>query len=154
MSPEKIYRAMTTGAIQAMAQNLTDQQKIAIAESLTGRRFTEGDTTSAAVMKNRCTSNPLLGDTQSGPSGMMEPSFATRGCNRRNAKLSPAKFQHEFCGLWCPGATSMYNEPTVVGGRLYTVLIPGKCIRSTPRPKIEAFGRFRRRRREKRDLDW
>ena len=28
MSPEKIYRAMTTGTMQAMAKNLTDQQKI------------------------------------------------------------------------------------------------------------------------------
>src|SRR4249919_1048034 len=30
MSPEKIYRAMTTGTMQAMAKNLTDQQKISI----------------------------------------------------------------------------------------------------------------------------
>ena len=123
MSPEKIYRAMTTGTMQAMAKNLTDQQKISIAESLTGRRLTEGDTTSAAVMKNRCTSNPLLGDTQSGPSwNGWSPSIGnTRLQSSSTAKLSPGQVSR-LKVLWAfgvPGATSMYNEPTVVGGRLY-----------------------------------
>ena len=123
MSPEKIYRAMTIGAMQAMAQNLSDQQKIAIAESLTGRRLTEGDTTSAAVMTNRCTSNPPLRDSQSGSSwNGWSPSIAnTRLQSSSAAKLSPGqvsrlKVQWVF-GV--PGATSMYNEPAVVGGRIY-----------------------------------
>ena len=114
---------MTTGTMQAMAKNLTDQQKISIAESLTGRRLTEGDTTSAAVMKNRCTSNPLLGDTQSGPSwNGWSPSIGnTRLQSSSAAKLSPGQASR-LKVLWAfgvPGATSMYNEPTVVGGRLY-----------------------------------
>ena len=123
MSPEQIYRAMTTGTMQPMAQNLTDQQKKSIAESLTGRRLTEGDTTSAAAMKNRCTSNPPLRDSQSGSSwNGWSPSIAnTRLQPATAAKLSPGQVSRLKL-LWAfgvPSATSMYNEPTVVGGRLY-----------------------------------
>ena len=107
MSPEKIYRAMTTGTMQAMAKNLTDQQKISIAESLTGRRLTEGDTTSAAVMKNRCTSNPLLGDTAIGPCvEWMEPvdwQHAVAIVQYGEALSRPGFALEGSVGLWCTG---------------------------------------------------
>src|SRR5690349_9523839 len=38
LTPEQIYSAITTGPMQAMAQDLTDASKRSIAESLSGRR--------------------------------------------------------------------------------------------------------------------
>ena len=158
MSPEKIYRAMTTGAMQAMAKNLTDQQKISIAESLTGRRLTEGDTTSAAVMRNRCTSNPLLGDTQSGPSwNGWSPSIGnTRLQSSSTAKLSPGQVSR-LKVLWAfgvPGATSMYNEPTVVGGRLYLSSDTGQVYSLDAKTGCVYLVVSGASGREERDLDW
>ena len=123
MTPEQIYKAITTGPMQGMAQDLTDAAKISIAESLSGRRLRATDTTSAEAMQNRCPSNPPLRDPQSGAfwNGWSPSLGNTRLQPANMAMLSPGQVSRLKL-LWAfgvPGATSLYNEPTIVGGRIY-----------------------------------
>src|SRR5215831_11552088 len=123
MTPDQIYKAITTGPMQGMAQDLSDTAKISIAESLSGRRLRAAETTSADAMQNRCPSNPPLRDPQSGAfwNGWSPSLGNTRLQPASMAMLSPGQASRLKL-LWAfgvPGATSLYNEPTVVGGRIY-----------------------------------
>ncbi len=54
MTPERIYAAMTTGAMQAQAQGLSDDLKRGIAEYLGDRKLGATESGDAARMPNRC----------------------------------------------------------------------------------------------------
>ena len=54
MSPERIYGALTTGAMQAQGQSLSDQARRAIAEYLSDRKLGATEAGAAERMPNRC----------------------------------------------------------------------------------------------------
>src|SRR6516165_3257524 len=58
LSPEKIYETITTGIMKAQAANLTNEQKIKIAEFVSGRTLGVAESGDASKMSNVCASNP------------------------------------------------------------------------------------------------
>ncbi len=64
---ERIYAALTTGAMKTVGDTLTDQQRRQVSESLAGRPLGAGATGDAGKMPNRCSSNPPMNDPASQP---------------------------------------------------------------------------------------
>src|SRR5262245_56543552 len=62
LTPEKLYQAMTTGSMKthADAANLTDDQRVAIAEWVSGRRLGSTETGDVTKMSNMCPSHPAV----------------------------------------------------------------------------------------------
>ena len=60
LTPEKLYEAMTTGTMKshADAANLTDEQRVAIAEWVSGRRLGSTARGGAETMSNKCATSP------------------------------------------------------------------------------------------------
>ncbi len=54
MPPERIYAALTTGVMQTLAVNLTDEQKRRLAEYMGGRPLASAALGDASQMPNRC----------------------------------------------------------------------------------------------------
>jgi len=125
MSPERIYQALTTGSMQQMAKdlNLTDEQIREIAEYMSGRKLGTANLTSASAMPNRCTNKPELRDPQSSPgwNGWGFDLANTRFEPANVAKLSPGQISRLRL-KWVfgvPSASDLYDQPTIVGGRIY-----------------------------------
>ena len=122
MTPEAIYGAMTTGAMRIQAQGLSDAMKIAVTQFLTGRRPGVASQGDAAQMPNQCASHPPLD---------LEHSPAWNGWSPElsNARFQPAKSAQLTLGnlprlklKWAfglPGATVVYSQPTIAGGRVF-----------------------------------
>ena len=60
LTPEKLYESMTTGTMRkhADAENLTDEQRVAIAEWVSGRRLGSTASGGAETMPNKCPTSP------------------------------------------------------------------------------------------------
>src|SRR5262245_16142622 len=54
LTPERVYAALTTGSMQVQAQNMTEEQKRAIAELVTGKQFGGTANRSVSAMSNAC----------------------------------------------------------------------------------------------------
>ena len=116
LSPEKIYRTLTTGAMKTQAASLTDQQKIRVAEFLSGRKLGGAEAGDAQSMSNPCRTHAAVSDGSSRPSwnGWSPDAFTNaRFQVARAARLSPAatgslELKWAF-GL--PGASSAYVQP-------------------------------------------
>ena len=119
-SPESIYAALTTGAMAAQGDALSDPQKRALAIYLSGRPFGDVAPGHASSMSNPCEPRPL-GDPLQG-----------RAWNGWGADLANTRFQPDpgitadrvpsLSLKWAfgfPNAYSAYGQPTVVGGRVY-----------------------------------
>jgi len=124
LSPEKIYETITTGSMKAQAANLSNEQKIKIAEFLSGRTLGVGESGDAKSMSNGCSSNPPVRNEASAPSwnGWSADALAnTRYQSARAAGLSPAsvaRLQLKWAfGL--PATYSAYGQPTVVDGHVF-----------------------------------
>lgn len=123
MTPEAIYAAVTTGAMAPAAKNLTDQQKRDLAEYLGGRPLDLSNSGSAARMPNHCESNPGLLMPQG------DASWNGWSTGHDNARYQPASSADltleqvpQLKLKWAfgfPNASTMYGQPTVVGGRLF-----------------------------------
>ena len=123
MTPEAIYASMTSGSMTSQAKDLTDVQKRLIAQHLGGRPYGVAAAGDAKAMSNRCATNPPLGDPASGPywNGWSNDAVNTRFQPAQAAGLAVdqvtrLKLKWAF-GV--PGATEMYSQPTVVGGRIF-----------------------------------
>src|SRR5215469_4836639 len=68
LSPEKIYETITSGSMKAQAAKLTNEQKIKIAEFLSGRTLGVAESGDAKSMSNGCASNASVRDAHSAPS--------------------------------------------------------------------------------------
>src|SRR5690606_28430868 len=66
MTPERIYAAITTGPMAAMAATLNDDQKRDLVETLSGRVLGAENTADAKFMPNRCPADAKLGDPLAG----------------------------------------------------------------------------------------
>ena len=130
LTTEAIYASLTTGSMKDRAQSLTDVQKQRLSEFLGGlRKFGAAAAGDAAKMPNRCATNPPLGDIGAQPAWN---GWSTDGTNARfqsaaNAGIAAAdvprlKLKWAF-GL--PGATHVYGQPSVVGGRVFVTADSG-----------------------------
>ena len=127
MAPERIYQSLTAGAMreQARLANLTDSDMRDIAAWMGGRKLELGDIDDAAKMPNRCSSSPPLtpGDLTSRPAwnGWSNDLFNARFQPGKSAALSPAavaRLQLKWA-FALPSASSVYGQPTIVGGRVF-----------------------------------
>src|SRR5262245_41629300 len=120
MPPERIYEAMTTGAMKNMAQKLSDDEKRLLAEYMGGRKLDKADVGDVKNMPNPCTSHPPV-------KSMDKPSWNGWG-DLSNTRFQPAKAAGLSAGQvsrlklkWAfgfPGATALYGT-TIVDGRVF-----------------------------------
>jgi polyvinyl alcohol dehydrogenase (cytochrome) len=123
MSPESIYAAIATGAMKEQAKDLADADKRAIAEYLAGRRLGASENGDASAMANRCAAAVPVRDLSS------LPSWNGWGVDIANTRFQPGKAAGLSAGQvsrlrlkWAfgvPGATSMYQQPTIVDGKVF-----------------------------------
>ena len=123
MSPEKIYEVLTTGAMKTQAANLTDEQKIYIAEWVGGRRLGVAESGDIKTMTNKCSSNPPLGDISKTSSwnGWSADPTNNRFQTAKAADLSPGQVSR-LTLKWAfglPGAVSADSQPTIAGDRVF-----------------------------------
>jgi polyvinyl alcohol dehydrogenase (cytochrome) len=119
IGPDQIYRALTTGAMQAQGSTLSEAEKKAVAEHLGGRTLASG-----APVKLPACRGPAARFDFSAP-----PPFAGWGMTPANHRYVPAG----VAGLdaadvprlalkWAfafPGATQARSQPTLAGGAIY-----------------------------------
>lgn len=122
LTTEAIYTSLVTGSMKDRAQSLTDLQKRRLAEFLGGlRKFGAAEAGDAARMSNRCPDNPALDLTGPSWNGWSTDGTNTRfqsaaGAGISADDVSKLKLKWAF-GL--PGATHVYGQPSVVGGRVF-----------------------------------
>ena len=122
MSPEAIYKALTTGAMAPQAVQLSDEQKRTIAEYLGGRNMVEGSG-DAARMANKCPSNPPITSLSATPAWNGWSADASNGRFQTAKAAGIAADQvHGLKLKWAfgfPGTTAVYGQPSVVAGRVF-----------------------------------
>jgi polyvinyl alcohol dehydrogenase (cytochrome) len=115
MSPSFIVETLTSGMMKAQGSALTPEERVALAEYLTGRKV--GD---EAPMAGRCAAAAT-------PLSLDGPSFNGWGGNLENWRFQPAPglTAAELPRLelkWAfgvPGAVMMFGQPTVAAGRVF-----------------------------------
>jgi polyvinyl alcohol dehydrogenase (cytochrome) len=121
-TPESIFAALTTGTMAEQAKGLSDEQKRALAEMLSGRPVGAAASGDASVMPNRCEAAPL-GNPLKGPR------WNGWGADLANTRFQPASSAGlnadqvpDLTLKWAfgfPGGSSAYGQPTVAAGRVY-----------------------------------
>jgi polyvinyl alcohol dehydrogenase (cytochrome) len=127
MAPETILQAITKGAMRVHAEDATDEVRRAMAEYLSGRKLGAIDAGAARSMPNQCRIQPTpVAAAQAVP---RDPASTWNGWS---PDATNARFQRAS-GLaasnlprlalkWAfgfPGVSSVYGQPTVVGGRVF-----------------------------------
>lgn len=122
-SPERIYAALSSGAMQAVGMKLTDVQKRLVAQAVAGRLLGSAAQGGASSMQNRCSANPPLGDPAHSAqwwgwgNGIDNTRFQSgRAAGLTAAQVPQLKLRWAF-GL--PNSTSAYSQPTVADGRVF-----------------------------------
>ena len=121
MAPERIYQALTTGAManQAKSMNLADKQLRDIAEWTGGKKLGTTEGADAKDMPNHCSGVLSIKDVTSGWNGWSNDLVNSRYA--KNAGLSSAsvrRLQLKWAfGL--PAAASVYGQPTIVDGKVF-----------------------------------
>ena len=121
MAPERIYQALTVGAManQAKSMNLTDKQLRDIAEWTGGRKLGTTEGADAKDMPNRCPGVLSIKDLTSGWNGWSNDLVNSRYV--RNSGLSAASVRRLQL-KWAfalPAAASVYAQPTIVDGKVF-----------------------------------
>ena len=119
MPPERIFEAITTGAMKTNAASLSDDDKRLLAEYMGGRKLDNGDAGDMKNMPNVCAAHPPVKDLNA-------PAWNGWG-DLSNTRFQPAKAAGLTAGevsrlklKWAfgfPGATALYGQ-TVVDGRV------------------------------------
>jgi polyvinyl alcohol dehydrogenase (cytochrome) len=123
-TPERIYESLKTGPMASVIGNqLSDAEKKAVAETITGQRMGAAGSSDADKMPNQCKSNPPLAQAAKRPAwnGWGVDAQNTRFQSTAAAGLTAAdvpklKLRWAF-GL--PNSTSSYAQPSLVFGRVY-----------------------------------
>lgn len=125
MSPERIYQALTAGSMRQIAKdlNLTDEQMRDIAEYMGGRKLSAGIVTAASAMPNHCEKSRVS------RAPLSIQGWNGWGFDLANTRFEPANLARLSAGeisrlklIWAfgvPGASELYTQPTVIGGRIY-----------------------------------
>ncbi|MGH8256316.1 MAG: PQQ-binding-like beta-propeller repeat protein [Steroidobacteraceae bacterium] len=122
-SPERIYAALSSGAMKAIGGTLTDNQRRLVAQAVAGRLLGTSPQGDAKYMADHCAANPPMRPPSAAPA------WNGWGNNIDNTRFQPAaaagltaqdlprlKLVWAF-GL--PNSTSSYSQPTVVSGRVF-----------------------------------
>ena len=123
-SPERVLKALTTGAMVANASGLSEEKKRGLAEFVTGRPFGNAADRSAEAMPNRCASGMPMGDPSVGPqwNGMSpDPTTSARFQPAAAAGLTVEQVPR-LRRKWAfgfPDGSSLRGQPTVAGGRVF-----------------------------------
>lgn len=121
MTPESIYRALTTGSMRVHTEDLTDQEKGVIAEYLSGHALGSEESGDARLMPNQCRNTPPMRDLAVGPAWNGWGVDTTNGRFQQAAGLSADQVPRLRL-KWAfgfPGASSVYGQPTIAGGRIF-----------------------------------
>lgn len=123
MSPEKIYDALTEGVMKTQAAALSDQQKRAVAEFMSGRPLGSAKLGDAANMPNRCSANAPLSNVADGPSwNGWSPDLANTRFQPAQAAGLSATDVPRLKLKWAfgyPSGVSSNAQPSVVSGRVF-----------------------------------
>jgi polyvinyl alcohol dehydrogenase (cytochrome) len=123
LTPERIYAALTTGSMQVHAKDLSDIQKVRLAEFMSSRPMGSVGAGDAGKMANRCAANPAMNDPASGPgwngwgNGLANNRFQTAAAARLTAAQVPQLKLKWVFGY--PTGVSSNGQPTVVAGRVF-----------------------------------
>jgi len=123
-TPERIYESLTTGVMASVVGNqLSDAEKRAVSETITGQRIGAAGSGDADKMPNRCKSNPPLEQSA------RRPAWNGWGADVQNSRFQSAaaagltaedvprlKLRWAF-GL--PNSTSAYAQPSMMFGRVF-----------------------------------
>jgi polyvinyl alcohol dehydrogenase (cytochrome) len=123
-TPERIYESLATGVMAPVVGNqLSDAEKRAVAEAITGQRIGSKEVGDAGKMPNRCSANPPLRQDARRPAwnGWGADAQNTRFQSAAAAGLTaadiPALQLKWAFGL--PNSISAYAQPAVVFGRVF-----------------------------------
>lgn len=123
MSPEKIYEALTTGAMKGQGANLNEDQRRMLATFMSGRPLGSEAQGDAKDMPNQCAANPPMTDPAAGPAwnGWGADTGNSRFQSAKGAGLAPGdvprlKLKWAF-GF--PTGLSAFGQPSVVSGRVF-----------------------------------
>lgn len=121
LTPERVLDAITTGAMAANAQGLTDAQKRTIAEQLTLRPLGASASGAMSAMAGHCATGPSsreLGNPGGWSGWGVDPAntrYQTRpGLTAEQVPSLTLKWAFAF-----PNGTSAYGQPAVSNSRLY-----------------------------------
>ena len=123
-SPERVFKALTTGSMAANVSELSEQERRGLAMSLTGRPFGSAADRSAEAMPNRCASGMPMGDPSAGPhwNGMSpDPTTSARFQPAAVAGLTAEqvpRLQRKWA-FGFPEGSLVRGQPTVAGGRVF-----------------------------------
>ena len=122
MTPERVYETLTTGVMRVQAQELDDAARRAIAEYLGDRKLGAGEVGDAKLMPNRCEAGRAIGNLAAAAwNGWGVDHANTRFQPQQSAGLS-SQLVPRLRLKWAfgfPGASAVYGQPTVAGGRLF-----------------------------------
>jgi len=123
MSPEKIYEALTTGAMKPQGDALTEDQRKMLATFLGGRPLGSMASGDAKNMPNHCASNPAISDPSKEPQwdGWSSDVINSRFQNAKAAGLKPDQVPN-LKVKWAfgyPDGLSAYAQPSIVSGRVF-----------------------------------
>jgi len=123
MTPEAVYRALTSGAMRPQAASLNEAAKRSIAEYLSGNKLNLAQFADAKQMPNRCPGNSRPVDPASGPAwnGWGVDSSNTRFQPEKTAGLTAAQVPRLKL-KWAfgfPGVSAVFGQPSIAGGRLF-----------------------------------
>ena len=123
MSPERIYDALTTGAMKGQGSSLSEDQRRMVATFMSGRPLGSLQQGDAKSMQGQCSSNPPLADLSSGPAwnGWGVDITNSRFQSAKAAGLTADSVPHLKL-KWAfgyPNGLSAFGQPSVVSGRVF-----------------------------------
>jgi polyvinyl alcohol dehydrogenase (cytochrome) len=133
LTPEGIVNSLTNGRMQVQGASLSDAERRAIAQFLTGRA--PAASTSPAVVVNKCTTSPAMSDAATTPgwngwgNGVANTRFATNA-GLTAADLPRLKLKWAF---GYAGVNAARAQPTIAGGRLFVASENGEAHALDPK---------------------
>jgi polyvinyl alcohol dehydrogenase (cytochrome) len=127
LTPDAIVTALTTGRMRAEGERLSDAERRAVAEFVTGRAIA-----APAATAGRCATTAPL------PNELDGPTWNGWGVNSRNTRYQPPAHARLHAAdvprlqlKWAfgfPGVLAARTQPAVVGGRLFTASESGEVF--------------------------
>jgi polyvinyl alcohol dehydrogenase (cytochrome) len=123
LTPETVYRALTSGPMRPQAASLNEGAKRSIAEYLTGNKLNLAQFADAKRMPNRCPGNSRLTDPASGAAwnGWGVDTSNTRFQNEKTAGVTAAQVPRLKL-KWAfgfPGVSAVFGQPSIAGGWVF-----------------------------------
>jgi len=132
LTPEGIVNSLTNGRMQVQGASLSDAERRAIAQFLTGRAPAAG---TATVVANKCTASPAMTDAATTPgwngwgNGVANTRFAANsGLSAADLPRLKLKWAFGYAGVNAARA-----QPTIAGGRLFVASENGEAHALDPK---------------------